>query len=592
MDRSVSLEAVSCAASALCAAVANTGAIFASRDPARGAGSWHGVNGVLSNPGTRLGGVACPTVSLCVAVNGTNQIATSTDPASTNPTWTTQTVGGERQLDGVACPLPSACLVLDYNGAVLASTDPAGGTATWSETTAPFQYGSLFSLSCASPSLCVLTGEADTAVVFTSMNPFAATPTWVATSIDKDNYLNAISCAPSGMCVAGDSDGNLIASPDAASGAATWQLARAVDPAGFISVACPSASLCLAGDDSGDMATSTAPDTATPVWSISQQLGSGATRNVRLTSVACSSVSLCVAIDDAGGALVSTHPDRGPSAWRRRSINAGLDLSAVSCAPTGFCAGVGQNDYVATSTAPAAKAARWRLTNLNLHSLDNNGGWVTDSLSSISCTSSAFCVANRMTYIGAYNLEVSLNPGATRPAWRGRSAGDTRADEFTTVSCPSPSLCVANDGEFGEMASSTDHGTHWKLTYVETPGAENGSLTPNPNTVNCPATSFCVAGDDAGQLLTSNHPTGGSRYWVRTRLRRGYQLETISCASSSFCAGIDQKGRVLVSDQPGVPGPRWTLAPVGKGITGVSCPSTRMCLLINRSGQLIVGRVG
>jgi hypothetical protein len=588
LSRGIYLEGVSCPSASLCVAVSDFGDIYSSANPAGGPGAWHKHSKVLDNPGTDLGAVACPTTSLCVAVNGTGEIATSVNPGSANPTWSVVNLGSDHQLGSVSCPSSTRCLVLDFNGAVFASTNPTGAVSAWAGTSAPFDNdGPLNAIACVSTTSCVVADEIGQVV--TSADPFAATPVWKTVHVDGLDSLNAISCASSGVCVAADGNGNLLTSTDPAGGKPAWVRTRGVDPSGFLSVTCQSASLCLAGGYSASVATSVAPGASNPAWRLTPQLGSGAVRFAELTGLSCASSHMCVMVDDAGNALSTARPAGPGAGWRLTSINPGLTVNDVSCV-TGLCLAVGPNGgYVAASTTPLSAAPAWNLTDLDLHSFDNNGSPQLDSLTSSSCASRTFCVATRGSF-STDNFEVSLDPAAASPTWDPRAVGQFDLDFFRSVSCPSRSLCVAADGQLGKVGVSTDAGKHWKLTYVEAPGEMNGSLTPSVNDVSCPTTSLCVAVDDHRQVITTHNAAGGHKAWHVVRLGPGHTMTAVTCASPALCVGLGQHGRVQVSTRPAGPTSAWRYAPINAHVVDASCPSTRLCLLITSNGELIIGQ--
>jgi hypothetical protein len=87
------------------------------------------------------------------------------------------------------------------------------------------------------------------------------------------------------------------------------------------------------------------------------------------------------------------------------------------------------------------------------------------------------------------------------------------------VSCPSSGLCVAV-GDDGEVLTSTNPtgGTNaWTSAVADPPFGEHyGKTQPSLTAVSCPSANLCVAGDDAGNVLFSTEPSGGTSAWKRT----------------------------------------------------------------------------
>jgi hypothetical protein len=559
---------VSCPSTSLCLAAVDD-AVLASTDPAGGASAWHEITTPL-NKGL---GVSCPTASLCVLIGNTNMIATSTNPANVTPTWSVRTLSQRvlGRLESVSCSSASFCVASD-GLRTFASTDPTGGTSSWSDAASPHDTSP--PVACNSLVSCRVTQN-------DSVHRAAVA--------NRHRDMTAMSCTSSGFCVAGDLYGNLWARADPAH---AWTRTVGVSSSGFESIACPSPSLCLAADFEGRIATSAAPASEHPSWSLTPPLiGHGPTRPATLIGISCGSSRLCAAIDSAGNVLTTTRPAGPASGWQSIPIDPGLRFRDVSCTRTRFCIAVADKSYLATSTRPTGAAARWKLTGLDLFDDTSDGVDPHDALTDVSCASASLCVATRWTG-GENNLEVSLNPAAPAPIWRGRGLGQFKYDFFHAISCPSRVLCIAADAVGGNIVTSIDAGRHWRFTKIEPRGAWNKRTTdiPSVNAVSCPTASFCIAVDDIGQIITTHNATGGYRAWHRSQLPHGHELTAVSCGSVSLCAGIDQHGNVLVSTQANVPGSTWNVAHIHQRATHLSCPTARMCVATTSGGNVSVGR--
>ncbi|HEX5310024.1 MAG TPA: glycoside hydrolase family 27 protein [Solirubrobacteraceae bacterium] len=64
----------------------------------------------------------------------------------------------------------------------------------------------------------------------------------------------------------------------------------------------------------------------------------------------------------------------------------------------------------------------------------------------------------------------------------------------------------------------------------------------------------------------------------------------VSCPSTSLCVGVDDAGNVLTTGDPTAPAPAWTPAPAdpGQALVAVSCASTSLCVAVDRKGSLLV----
>jgi hypothetical protein len=118
------------------------------------------------------------------------------------------------------------------------------------------------------------------------------------------------SCVSASLCVAGDSDGNLVASTNPTGGAAAWSAPAHVDTnnTSMSGVSCTSSPslLCVAVDANGRAFTSTNPTGGITAWTGID------TGHIYLYDVSCAAASLCVAVDRYGNVL--TGVPRKPSA--------------------------------------------------------------------------------------------------------------------------------------------------------------------------------------------------------------------------------------------------------------------------------------
>ena len=581
VDAGATLQSVACPSTTLCVAVSTGGDLLSFVDP--GAGAWSAPVSVFSQPGAGLAGVACAGPSLCVAVDGDNQIATSTDPAS--GVWSVTELTGPYQLDSVSCPSLSLCVIADFDGNVLTSTDPVAGASAYTTTAlsqdvkAPDTLFTLLSVSCGSATQCVA-GD-DNGDLLVTDDPGGGASAWSAAHVDGANLLDSVSCVASGLCLAVDGVGNVFASAQPDGSRQSWTATQNVDPSGFDSVACQSATLCLADAADGTVALSRDPGAAAPSWSHTSRLGSGSTRHPALVSISCPGPSSCVALDSAGKLVSTRRPAGAAASWSSKTLNPGLgSASSIGCVTGGFCVAVGPQSHVAAGDVGGRAA--WKLANLNLFSIDDNGVSSPDSLGSISCASRSLCVAtDNSDGVGSAGLlEVSRDPAAG--SWGQVSLGSPDFDYFTAISCPSTRLCVAGDGQGGRFAVSTDAGRQWR--FVNAGGGE-GIVG-----VSCPTSSFCAAVDQSGYVFTTTDPSGGRKAWHQVRVERR-SFDAIACASRALCVAFDRRDRVLVSADPGGGASSWKPATLGSGLTGVACPSSRLCLIATDAGTVRVGRL-
>jgi hypothetical protein len=322
-------------------------------------------------------------------------------------------------------------------------------------------------------------------------------------------------------------------------------------------------------------------------WSFASVAGTGPVPAAHVLDVSCTGNRLCVALDDAGNALSTSLPLSTLERWQSTPVTPGLALNDVSCTPSGFCAAVGVDSWMATTSQPTGAGAAWSTKDLGLFSDSDQSGHSSDELLAVGCASASLCAA--VSYSSARNLIVSLDPGASAPVWDSHSVGSIRSGAlFYAVACPARSLCVGAASD-GKVATSIDAGAHWRQTYIESPRARNGSLTPSIYDVSCPTTSFCATVDDRHNVITSRNATGSASAWHRVHLRHRHRLASISCASASLCVALDRRGHALASTRPAGPASGWKLLPIAQPLSRVACASNRACLFVTRAGELISG---
>jgi hypothetical protein len=77
--------------------------------------------------------------------------------------------------------------------------------------------------------------------------------------------------------------------------------------------------------------------------------------------------------------------------------------------------------------------------------------------------------------------------------------------------------------------------------------------------------------------------------WHRVRALDQVRLTGLSCPSVRLCVAIDRRGKVLVSTSPTVAGAVWKAANVdpGNALSGISCPSRLLCVAVDRAGNVL-----
>lgn len=183
---------------------------------------------------------------------------------------------------------------------------------------------------------------------------------------------------------------------------------------------------------------------------------------------------------------------------------------------------------------------------------------------------------------------------AAAPARSAWTVTDLRLKESVIygISCPSTNFCAGVGtgatppeglGSAGVVVSSRHPrgpASAWNVTLFP----RNPRFTPQLRDVSCPAARLCVAVANRGTVLTSTKPMGGRSAWKVTRLPAG-SLRKVSCSSVSFCVIAGYYGKFFVTRHPTGGTGAWSPAQLDPslGPTGISCPSTALCVAAGNS---------
>lgn len=261
--------------------------LWASRNPAKGIGSFRKVSAHAFDPGSpgSVGDVSCPTENFCAdLVHGQNEegspVYVSDAPARPG-SWKYRggpAPGGSENLYDNAIVCVSAQLCLAYNTfadgrAVSVIENPAERQSRWVKMDVAPDNGdpSVIGGSCKSNGSCVF------------------------------EEMTGAACVPSGACLLTTSYGRIIASTDPAAGASAWTRTRVYgttlepeDYWGLSDPVCFSTSLCYALGAQGDLLVSTDPFGADAASWVSTPIpGVPSGYNAGLDELSCPSEGVC-----------------------------------------------------------------------------------------------------------------------------------------------------------------------------------------------------------------------------------------------------------------------------------------------------------
>ena len=524
--------------------------------------------------GAPLGDIACPTVGLCVIAES-SAVLTSTDPTAPQPTWIKAAVplDGAGQDAQVTCASATLCVAWGHANTLEVTTDPAGGASAWRPValSVPHQVTGVRSVSCVPAStLCVAAVTGDPTRLATTTNPSGGPAAWaVATAPALDN-VDRIACPTVSLCV-GVSRLNVETSANPAAGASSWTQAGLAGSANDLEaggIACPSAARCTVALGNGSVATSANPESGGSSYADSSVLDpSGFYGGAYGTPMACPTTATCVIPDEDGG-LATVALGTAPTATVAPAFAGVTAVFGLACPAANLCLAVDDAGAILRTAAPAGGASAWKRV------AQSTAG---NQLQAISCPTRRFCAAS-----GTGGLVLTSGSPATAHPWHPirlpytwLDDGDPAYYTLSSIACPSARLCVAGTDQPALMVSTNPGGgvAAWRRIAV-------GGFEDSFSSVACPRVSLCFAAH--GAVSMSRTPTV-ARSWKRVS-REG--LNSLSCPTAQFCLGGEESGVIAFSTHPASPGKPWRhVRLTSSALTGAACRSASFCVVVDRHGD-------
>ena len=285
-----------------------------------------------------------------------------------------------------------------------------------------------------------------------------------------------------------------------------------------------------------------------------------------LSGVSCPTTKFCMASGDytqTNGLPDQTLIERwNGTAWSIISSPdvSGIsnDLSAVSCVSVSFCIAAGYTFN--SSFVEQTLIEEWNGTSWSIVSSPDTGASEDNFLWGVSCPATSFCMAdgyyddpsgNQFTLIekwagGTWTISTSPNPSpAASPA----------LDSLWSVSCVSSKFCMAagdywNTADVKQTLIERWTGAKWQIvTSPDTSPAQDNGLYSG---VSCASTAFCMdvtfAASTTGFNQTLALEWAGSSWKIvpskNTSSSQDNQLQAASCPTTSFCLAVSQYQKV------------------------------------------------
>ncbi len=170
---------------------------------------------------------------------------------------------------------------------------------------------------------------------------------------------------------------------------------------------------------------------------------------------------------------------------------------------------------------------------------------------------------------------------------------------FLDLDCPHSKLCVAVDqaGDVVTTTNPTGPPSEWNLANVFDRTLRAVSCSPNSVCVavtdnECPPNTVCPAVIEAGAVVATREPTGGSAAWSAATISGAGNLRDVDC-TVGLCAALDINSQILTSTNPTGGSGAWSMADVAGSSTlalkAISCPSASLCVAVGSEMHALGG---
>jgi hypothetical protein len=235
------------------------------------------------------------------------------------------------------------------------------------------------------------------------------------------------------------------------------------------------------------------------------------------------------------------------------------DLTSVSCVSASFCMAAGYTFN--SSFVEQTLIEKWNGTSWSIVSSPDTGASQDNFLWGVSCPAASFCMAdgyyddpsgNQLTLIekwagGTWTISASPNPSpAASPA----------LDSLWSVSCVSSTFCMAagdywNTADVQQTLIERWTGAKWQI--VKSPDTSPAQGNGLYSGISCASTAFCMdatfATSTSGFYQTLTLEWAGSSWKIvpskNTGSSQDNQLQAASCPTASFCLAVGQYQPVI-----------------------------------------------
>lgn len=291
-----------------------------------------------------------------------------------------------------------------------------------------------------------------------------------------------------------------------------------------------------------------------------------------LSDVACPSTRVCYTVGYAGvhyNGRVYASTDGGHH-WRPQQPGTPWGLRGIACISTAVCYSVG---YAETTIVTTDGGRSWR---------DPHTPRSPQALYRVACPTNSTCVATGNSPSGyialVHRLLVSTN-GARSWSYPATPI-DRTAFPMNGIACPGARVCYVV-GAYATILITVDAGRSWQLQHD--PAMDTGGLIPPLSGVACASVLTCVAVGgfpDRGLILTT---VDGGRTWASALSPARSALSGVACPTARICY-ITGSGGTIGQTRDG--GRTWTLIDSGTStsLNSVACHGPGFCVVVGNAG--------
>ncbi len=249
-------------------------------------------------------------------------------------------------------------------------------------------------------------------------------------------------------------------------------------------------------------------------------------------------------------------------------------LSSVKCSSSAFCIAVGQ--YTTSSTVTKTMALRWSSNRWTLLPTPNANAPV-NVLSGVACTSTSNCfaVGSSFTSVGDTAETLTLVERWDGPRWTivpSPNVANATESGLNSVACSSSTDCFAVGTSHTQLRADTltEHwdGASWSIVASPDPAT---SVDNELNAVTCPSTAGCLAvgSSDHGTLAERWNGTSWSIVTSKNPTgSTGAGFASVSCPVVTRCTAVGLVFKKNVQQRLVE-----MFTPAGASIVGVPVPS-------------------